>query len=336
MGDTSFPYSPYSIKDNLIKYFDKKNKQNIVKILNIANPDIDFTTYDNWNGGITYYSMTLYVPLEYYADIEDQIEAFEAEIYTCYSKLFRELDRDIIDSFRICPILKNHQSQQRLVTKEDIDRIWTPGYFRLFISHVSSNKIYANNLKNIFDIYGISAFVAHEDIDPSREWQIEIENALHSCHSLIAILTNDFHNSLWTDQEVGIALGRKIFVLPIKLEIDPYGFLGNIQALKGTDNPTKTVTDIINVLLNNLKTEFLVKETIIKGLENAYMYEHAKRITKILIGINNFSKEQIEKIQNILEHNDQVYNAFGVPQQLSYLINKNLPSAPQGETDLPF
>ncbi|MYJ94339.1 MAG: TIR domain-containing protein, partial [Proteobacteria bacterium] len=61
---------------------------------------------------------------------------------------------------------------------------WTPGYFRLFISHTSSHKDRASMLQNVLRSYGITGFVAHEDIEPTKEWQEEIEKGLFSMDAL--------------------------------------------------------------------------------------------------------------------------------------------------------
>lgn len=79
--------------------------------------------------------------------------------------------------------------------------MWANGYFRLFISHLTKYKIAARNLKICMKEYGIDCFVAHEDIQVLKEWEIEIENALFSMDALCAIVTPDFRNSDWCEQE---------------------------------------------------------------------------------------------------------------------------------------
>ena len=64
--------------------------------------------------------------------------------------------------------------------------------------------------------YSISAFVAHNDIEPTQEWQTEIETALATCHALVAMLRAGFHGSNWTDQEVGFAMGRGVPVFSVR------------------------------------------------------------------------------------------------------------------------
>ena len=53
---------------------------------------------------------------------------------------------------------------------------------------------------------------------------------------MCALLTEGFHESNWTDQEVGFALARGILVIPVKYESAPYGFMGRIQAQPGFPN----------------------------------------------------------------------------------------------------
>jgi hypothetical protein len=77
------------------------------------------------------------------------------------------------------------------------------------------------SLREALRSVGISGFVAHTDIHPTREWQDVIESALETCEALAAYLTDDFHESLWTDQEVGFCVGRAVAILPLKAGRDP-------------------------------------------------------------------------------------------------------------------
>lgn len=55
---------------------------------------------------------------------------------------------------------------------------WKDGYMRVFVSHLSSNRERMSALKSGLDKWGISAFIAHEDIEASREWRDEVEAGL--------------------------------------------------------------------------------------------------------------------------------------------------------------
>ena len=62
---------------------------------------------------------------------------------------------------------------------------WRKGMFRLFISHLAVHKKWASDLQEALLPYGISGFVAHSDIEPTTEWQNQIETALSTCDALV-------------------------------------------------------------------------------------------------------------------------------------------------------
>lgn len=70
-----------------------------------------------------------------------------------------------------------------------------------------------------------------------------------------AMLYAGFHESHWCDQEVGIALGRNITVLPLILDHDPYGFLGEYQGIKIKGMyPNALAKEIFTILSDNSNT----------------------------------------------------------------------------------
>jgi hypothetical protein len=109
--------------------------------------------------------------------------------------------------------------------------IWTPQRIRVFISHTAKHRGEVGRLAEELNSFAFSCFVAHDAIEPSRQWQEVIELALRTCDVLVAYVTPDFSASKWTDQEVGWALGRETVVIPVQVGVDPYGFFGAYQAV---------------------------------------------------------------------------------------------------------
>jgi hypothetical protein len=132
---------------------------------------------------------------------------------------------------------------------------WEPFHFKLFLSHLSSFKKTTGLLQSALRKFGISAFVAHVDIEPTREWLDEIEAGLHSMDALAAILMAGFKESNWTDQEVGFAIGRGVLVIPIMRGLEPYGFISKFQALNANGKTVSVVAEeIFRVLASSSKT----------------------------------------------------------------------------------
>ena len=132
---------------------------------------------------------------------------------------------------------------------------WEPFHFRLFLSHLSSFKKTTGLLQAALRRYGISAFVAHVDIEPTKEWLAEIEAGLYSMDALAAILMPGFKESNWTDHEVGIAVGRGVLVIPIMRGLNPYGFISKYQGLYAEGKTVATVAgDVFRILVASPKT----------------------------------------------------------------------------------
>jgi hypothetical protein len=123
--------------------------------------------------------------------------------------------------------------------------------FRLFISHISADNTKATRLKECLAPYAIAGFVAHEDIHPTLEWQSEIERALRSMDAFIAVLTPGFSKSVWTQQEIGFAIGRGVKVISFKMGEDPTGFLSREQALPRQKRTAEEVAKEIDMLLSH-------------------------------------------------------------------------------------
>lgn len=121
--------------------------------------------------------------------------------------------------------------------------------FKLFISHISKDKVTATRLSATLKPYGISGFVAHEDIHPTLEWQREIERALLTMDAFLAIHTKGFHESNWTQQEVGFAVGRGVKIISFKMGEDPTGFISKQQALPRLNRTAEQIAEEIDKLL---------------------------------------------------------------------------------------
>ena len=111
-------------------------------------------------------------------------------------------------------------------------KLWADDWkFRLFISHVSAHKDRATRLRSCLAPFHISGFVAHEDITPTTLWEAEIQRALHTMDAFLAIHTDGFSKSVWTQQEIGFAVARGVRIISFKMGEDPTGFIGKQQAL---------------------------------------------------------------------------------------------------------
>jgi TIR domain len=197
---------------------------------------------------------------------------------------------------------------------------WKLGYFRLFISHISAHKSHAVELQTHLLDLGISAFVAHQDIEPTAEWQDQIELALNTCDGMLAILTPDFHASLWTDQEVGFAMGRGVLILSLRLGQDPYGFIGKFQGIANKPERRLDAREIFLVLLKNKQTAPRMREALVAAFENAPSFAVAKFLATAIESVPEWPSNLRDRILDAPAKNDQIEHSYGVPERIAKLF----------------
>lgn len=195
---------------------------------------------------------------------------------------------------------------------DDLVRLWGESYVRVFISHTSTHKVAATRIKEQLSDYRIASFVAHEDIEPTTEWQNEIQLALRSADALVALLTEDFSDSAWTDHEVGIAIGNGVCVIPVRLECDPYGFIGKYQAIAGSlTNMSRVADKVFRAMLENDGIGNLVKGLYVDLVYDSPNWYTSNRLAKFLPSIRRLTPRQVQCLVDAYNYNDEVRLSHG-------------------------
>jgi len=206
--------------------------------------------------------------------------------------------------------------------------IWHPKRLKLFVSHTTKHKGFVEELKLALMANGISAFVAHSDIEPTADWQKVIEKALTTADALAAYLTEDFHQSKWTDQEIGVAVGRKIIIIPVKAGLDPYGFIGKYQAYAGErKTATEVAKAITRILLKHKSTALKMSGILVGIFEGSNAWAEAKANMAMLEESTVLDDDLVVRLKKAVKKNRQIHEAFGVCERVEKLIEKRSSSA---------
>jgi hypothetical protein len=321
----------------LATYYGDKNLPLLQQLVTNSSYNVkEEWTFDNWNGGAYGHAIFFRVPSIIFNNIfetkdsisnklRDDINKTSNVQNEFISEVFFELqDNSKLENWRQNSeaLIKPSQSS-RFLSNEQLAGLWEPGFFRLFVSHKAEIKIQASIIKNALLKYGVSCFIAHEDIKPNKEWLNEIERALFSMDALLALMTEDFSDSDWTDQEIGIAMGRQIPVIPVRLGRNPYGFIGKYQALSGDLNNLSILsTKIYDLLWTIPELKDSLSESLIAAFEYSNSFQQAKTLVKELERLSNVSPHLVDRIENAPKENRQVREAFGVESHLSSIIKK--------------
>jgi len=204
---------------------------------------------------------------------------------------------------------------------------WRKGMFRLFVSHLAAHRAFAGELQEALLSYGISSFVAHNDIEPAAEWQAQIETALSTCEALVALLHDKFHASYWTDQEIGFAMGRGAPAFAIRFGETPYGFIGRFQAFNGNG---KTAADLARELFDsfrkNKQTQRRMSGVLVELFEESGTFAQAKERIGYLEELGVWEPSFSARISTAAETNSQITQSWGVPGRVKALVDKRATS----------
>lgn len=341
MSDLVFPKPVAEVVVTLADIFRHQGRTEVVELLENAHAWFDNTDYDNWNAGTYIWALRLEVPVPLFAPVEPRLQQIEKEI-TERLKYFSRLDSNhYLKEATLSPITPGAVvSGQRIAPSDtEVRRLWPDRRFRLFLSHVSKHKVAVSKLKDELELFGVSAFVAHEAIKPSLEWMREIELALRSMHALLALITPDFHASVWTDQEIGWAFGRGVLVVPVRLGVDPYGFAGKVQGISGDLEKPKTLAkSVFEAMLANPQTHSEVRRALVTALCGSGSYSQSILLRDYIPGITDFTDEEKTAMRDACEKNNQVSDAYKVSETIYKAFGKpmKLAAKPLEADDVPF
>jgi TIR domain-containing protein len=328
-----------TLVETLAELFEHQGQREAAQILRSAQSRIDYAGSDDWNHGTEYFTLHLELPVAFFARIEPELDKVQETIQLKLARLYGHESSLILNRVIITGVSSVRQAMSRNTrpNSQDFGRLWdpNPNFVRLFLSHVSTHKFAAADLKRELRYLGISAFIAHEDVEPSLDWQSEIEKALSSMDALAALLTPDFHVSKWTDQEVGIALGRSALVIPIKLGILPYGFIARQQALTGDLETLETLASkVVDVIKNSPQHSEKMREAMVVALERAPSYAASRACSLQIAATTNFSLGQLDRIERACTENRQVKDSTGVVWRIEKFLKTVRPE--RDDDEIPF
>ncbi|MEK6899175.1 MAG: toll/interleukin-1 receptor domain-containing protein [Nanoarchaeota archaeon] len=197
------------------------------------------------------------------------------------------------------------------------------GSLKVFISYNHKDYDLASNLHKELEFFGIEIFLAHKTIEPSKEWQEEIEKNLKECDVFMPLLTDNFRDSRWTDQEVGIAYAYGKKFIPLIYHIVPYGFMGKWQGHRIEFTGFKRIEGIPMII--DLLVKFFpekLRQSAIDSIsfKNIHNYEKSNRMFSLLKKLEPFSNDQVIALMQKSVDNDQIIDGTEANPLLKQLL----------------
>lgn len=331
-----FPRKLESALATLATYFAQRGKPVLQRLVVNSHCSVQDTRMEGSLDGAFYnHAVYFQVPQPIFFEVLDDLGAVAEELKEGMNRVCRVKNEYIhevfVDLAEDDPALIDWREKSGVLlgpsaTAEptsDLTHLWTPGHLRLFVTHKADFKREASELKDALERWAVTCFVAHEDIKPTKEWQREILSALFSMDALVALMTCGFSDSEWTDQEIGVAIGRGTPIIPVKIGTDPYGFIGKYQALPATGKKTSELgRDIYDLMWGKRSLREKLTDSLLTRFEGANTFDEANDLMQCLERIETSSPETIKRLERALEDNGQVSGAYIVQKRLPRLIER--------------
>jgi len=196
---------------------------------------------------------------------------------------------------------------------------------RAFLSHSDKDKKIAAELKEKLAKYKIDVFLAHIDLDSGTEWESRLFSEIQNCNIFLILLTKNYHDSNYTDQETGIALNIPKPILPICVDdTRPYGFMSRFQAeICNTEFTQENIDKIAKSCRKLTKFASSILDVLIKRLETSETYSDAYAVAKMIDGHEEFSADQINSLAIAYLKNEEVYQSYKASPIMLAILEKN-------------
>ena len=250
------------------------------------------------------------------------LESFYAPLDNMYRSAAYRFGEQVTSLIKQSNLTKSHTGMVQL---SSADNQVEDEKIQVFFSHSTKDKKRVQDVADFFDDTLFEIFVAHRDIIVSSVWRNEILNHLRKCDVLVSFLTNNFRASEWTDQEVGVAIGRgSVPIVGLQFSRKPYGFIEQYQCVNcRTMAPRDIAQSIMKAILLGFPNSERVRSSFFESLVSSNSFDKSIMFSNLLIEIPVLSEQEIRKTVLGACKNDQIYNSPRTVSNISSILEQN-------------
>jgi hypothetical protein len=209
---------------------------------------------------------------------------------------------------------------------------WTSSRLRLFCSHLAEYRSHVGEVGDALSRFGIESFIAHDAIEPSKEWAQVLEGALASCDAMVVFLHPGLRESGWCGQEVGWVMGRKRPVLPLNYGLAPYGFIEKLQYQTCSNmDPQKIALVIVDWLTKTPSVHARLASGLVDSFAFSPSWNFTRSIAPFLERINTVSDDDLGKMEAAARDNVDVRECMITPAMRGPAWVRDYVSARRGQ-----
>ncbi len=317
--------------DRLLEQYRSENNEMMVSIIQPARitvSDIKRSVYDG-----PHLECRMFLPRGTMSQIPfDKDEEYQTALLERLRKVNKIRDIEwaslILDIFyddnpeceHAIPVDSNYSEMAHSFAETDMPDCWKGGGdIKIFMSHLAAQKGEAAKLATELP-KEFSYFIAHKDIEVTKEWQVEIKKALMSANAFVLFVRQGVEKSYWINQEIGAAVARGIPIVSLKMDgKNPCGFSGGIQAQEVPQpvNFVRLADEVTNILLKKFprwkgKIQSPLRRNTIEKFIQSGSWDSAKANFEELQKLKNITYEEAESLMQAWHANVDIKQAFGV------------------------
>lgn len=219
--------------------------------------------------------------------------------------------------------------------------VFSPAPARAFISYNKEDINLATIIKRDLTFFGLSVFLAKQDLTPGGNFDTEILQNLESSDIFLPILTKNYYKSEYTDQETGVAVVLNKLILPLRWTEKPRGFISGIHAKQidvekvsnsGSDfyHCRSTCKEIIDALITNENSNYddQIRHSVIMGFTQSPSFAITDLTLDLIKSYKFFTESEVIEILTKSADNNDVYWHSHARVFLKALLRKHLKQIP--------
>lgn len=187
------------------------------------------------------------------------------------------------------------------------------GSFRLFVSRRDQDGHAVQGLIREIENCGISCLLSNAHPNVARTWSPETRSKLNAMQAMLALVTDDFEEDAFCNQEIGVALGKGVPIIALSVgEAPPPGFISGCKTLRGPiDDPESAASQLFALIMESSGQDD--RSILLDGLLDAFLsassFIDAIALFKLLDShVTQLDASQEARFVGEFKKNDQLYD----------------------------
>ncbi len=197
---------------------------------------------------------------------------------------------------------------------------------KIFLSHAAEDRITARRLVEGLAEHGFDVFRVDDDLVLKKDGENTVKDLIEKCILFVALLSENFKNSDFTDHEVGIAIACNKKIFPVSLDhVTPYGFmfgLGDSQKIDPKIDPDE-MSVLARAMRSLLDKDRKAIDRLIEVMRCADSVEDAGMAAYVLFEHTAFSPKQINGVAVAFLENDNISDSWMAEPICLAFLNSN-------------